>query len=527
MTRLFEQKSSAQIYNNIIYGMINFGIYVVSPIGPVIIKDNIFAKINTAAIYMSRTSSYLVIYHNMFDVNRGKIGTNYIIGNPLFVNPAAGDFHLQAGSPACGMGAFPCADMTSSAPSPLVSINVRVAKGRNDVEESSTGKVYFSSTDLELVYNGGAQKVGIRFVGVNIPQGATIVNAYIQFKVGKASTDSTTLAIRGDARANALAFTNTARNVSSRPKTRKVVNWSPPSWPKVGAAGSAQATPNLAPIIQEIVSQPGWVSGNSMVIIVTGRGKRVAKAYEGNAAGAPLLHVDYTTDTVVSNIPTPLAMAVVVSTPTTATPVSTITSVAGFNITENTTAVPPITSTDAALPAQTLSYSISGGADAALFGINSSTGELIFLTAPDFEAPMDAGGDNIYNVTVRASDGELTSTQDITVTVTAVNDNNPVFTSNSSISIAENSTAVTTVTATDADLPAQALTYSIIGGVDAVLFNINPSTGELSFVTGPDCEILTDAGVDNIYNVTVRASDGALATTQDIAVIVKDSDQPQ
>jgi hypothetical protein len=48
--------------------------------------------------------------------------------------------------------------------------------------------------------------------------------------------------------------------------------------------------------------------------------------------------------------------------------------------------------------------------------------------------------------------------------------------------VAENTTAVMTVTATDADQPAQTLSYSIIGGADAAKFTINAGTGALSFV---------------------------------------------
>ena len=55
---------------------------------------------------------------------------------------------------------------------------------------------------------------------------------------------------------------------------------------------------------------------------------------------------------------------------------------------------------------------------------------LSFNAAPDFEAPTDANGDNVYVVHVEASDGNGgTATQTINVTVTPVNDNNPVFTS--------------------------------------------------------------------------------------------------
>ena len=69
------------------------------------------------------------------------------------------------------------------------------------------------------------------------------------------------------------------------------------------------------------------------------------------------------------------------------------------------------------------------GADAARFTIDAATGALSFVAAPDFEAPADANGDNVYDVIVQVSDGTLTDTQAIAVTVTPVNDNNPVFTS--------------------------------------------------------------------------------------------------
>ena len=133
------------------------------------------------------------------------------------------------------------------------------------------------------------------------------------------------------------------------------------------------------------------------------------------------------------------------------------------NVAENTTAVMTVTATDADLPAQTVTFSIVGGADQAKFWITSG-GVLSFNSAPNFEAPTDANGDNVYVVTVQASDGNGgTATQTINVTVTPVNDNNPVFTSPNTANVAENTTAVMTVTATDADLPAQTVTFSIVG----------------------------------------------------------------
>ena len=92
-----------------------------------------------------------------------------------------------------------------------------------------------------------------------------------------------------------------------------------------------------------------------------------------------------------------------------------------MSVAENSTAVTTVTATDPDA-GTTLSYSIVGGADAAKFSINASTGALAFVTAPNFEAPADAGRNNVYDVIVQVSDGTLTDTQAIAVTVTNQNE---------------------------------------------------------------------------------------------------------
>jgi VCBS repeat-containing protein/parallel beta-helix repeat protein len=197
---------------------------------------------------------------------------------------------------------------------------------------------------------------------------------------------------------------------------------------------------------------------------------------------------------------------------------------ASVTVAENTTAVTTVTSSDVDGGAPV--YSIVAGADGAKFTINAGTGVLSFITSPDYENPTDVGGNNIYDVTMRVSDGAGgTDTQAIAVTVSAVNDNTPAITSNgggatASVNVAENTTAVTTVTATDADLPAQTLTYSISGGADAAKFAVNSSTGALNFVAAPNYEAPTDSGANNVYDVIVQVSDGSLTDTQAIAVTV-------
>jgi hypothetical protein len=73
--------------------------------------------------------------------------------------------------------------------------------------------------------------------------------------------------------------------------------------------------------------------------------------------------------------------------------------------------------------ADTLTYTISGGLDAALFRLNPTTGVLSFLTAPAYSAPQDSGANNVYDVQVTVTDsgvGNLTDVQDIAISVTAV-----------------------------------------------------------------------------------------------------------
>ncbi len=135
-----------------------------------------------------------------------------------------------------------------------------------------------------------------------------------------------------------------------------------------------------------------------------------------------------------------------------------------------------------------------------------STGALTFVSAPrDYENPTDVGADNVYNVTVQVSDGSLTASKAVAVTVTNVNEA-PTVTSSATASVAENTTAVMTVTASDPDA-GTTFTYSINGGADAAKFAINSSTGALTFVSAPDYENPTDVGADNVYNVVVQASD--------------------
>lgn len=146
------------------------------------------------------------------------------------------------------------------------------------------------------------------------------------------------------------------------------------------------------------------------------------------------------------------------------------------------------------------------------------------LNASDL-AVGDVNGDQLPDLATSAT----TSPSNVTITPNTTPANAPpVITSNgggptAAVSVAENGTAVTTVTATDPTTPPQTLTYTISGGADAARFTINATTGALAFVTAPNFEAPTDAGGNNVYDVIVRASDGAGGfDTQALAVTVTD-----
>ena len=89
------------------------------------------------------------------------------------------------------------------------------------------------------------------------------------------------------------------------------------------------------------------------------------------------------------------------------------------------------------------------------------------------------------------------------------------FTSATSMSVDENIAAGSTVYSAAASIAGVSgkTVYSISGGADAALFNLNADTGSLSFKSSPDYEAPADAGTDNVYNLQLRAVEATSAPT--------------
>ena len=96
----------------------------------------------------------------------------------------------------------------------------------------------------------------------------------------------------------------------------------------------------------------------------------------------------------------------------------------------------------------------------------------------------------------------------------------PVFTSAGAVSVPENAGG-TIYTATATDAQGDPVSFAIAGGADAAQFQITPA-GALAFVAAPDFEVPADVDADNVYDLTLSASDGSAQATLSLKVTVTD-----
>jgi serralysin len=199
-----------------------------------------------------------------------------------------------------------------------------------------------------------------------------------------------------------------------------------------------------------------------------------------------------------------------------------------FSIAENT----PISTNVATISVnESSTITITSGTDSARFTLvtsDSVTARVRFLSSPDFEAPADVGANNVYDISVRATDtaGNIAN-QSISITVTNVNEapeiSLPSANPTHAITQAENISSITTYTATDVDA-GTTLTWSI-SGTDAAAFTINSSSGVLTFAANPDFEAPQDADTNNSYILIVTVSDGSLSDTQTLTITITNANE--
>jgi uncharacterized protein YjiK len=364
-----------------------------------------------------------------------------------------------------------------------------VLAGADDAEEAASGTMYLSSSDLELVFDGSNQTVGMRFGNVKVPQGATISTAWVQFMVDEAQSEATNLTVQGQAADNVATFTSAGFNLSSRPRTTSSVSWSPVPWSTVGLMGPDQKTPELRSVIQEIVNRPGWAFGNAMGIIIRGTGHRTAVAFEGSTAGRPVLHIELT-----SGPPTNTAPFV------DAGPNRTVALAASASLDG--------TVTDDGLPNPPAAVNVT-------WDLSTGPGSVTFQNANAVDTQASFSQVGTYVLRLTATDGALSASDSMTVTVMANPTNTaPVVDAGPDRTVVISASALLDGTVTDDGLPnppsAVTVTWSVSSGPGTVTFvNANAVDTQVS---------MSQVGT---YVLRLTASDGALSAFDSMTVTVQ------
>ena len=171
-----------------------------------------------------------------------------------------------------------------------------IATNADDVEEFFDGHINFNSGDLELLEHAIPHLgVGLRFDAVDLPQGAEIFEAWIQFEASEQDTAPTLLNIQAEATDDAPIFSKATNDVTNRTRTAASASWAPGPWTANGEQGPKQRT-------------AGWASGNAIAFVITGNGERVVESFDTDPASAAILHVkhggpqDSDSDTVLDGI---------------------------------------------------------------------------------------------------------------------------------------------------------------------------------------------------------------------------------
>ncbi|MEK7270257.1 MAG: hypothetical protein AAB215_04855, partial [Planctomycetota bacterium] len=137
-----------------------------------------------------------------------------------------------------------------------------VTAGADDAKErASDGQMTLDDTILRP---GSDATIGLRFANVTIPPGATVTSAKVRMYVVSDDNRYLSVTYKAEAADSSAAFSTTAGDLSSRAKTVASVSDVPAAWTNETWAES----PDLTALVQEVVSRPGWASGNALAIFL-------------------------------------------------------------------------------------------------------------------------------------------------------------------------------------------------------------------------------------------------------------------
>jgi hypothetical protein len=174
-------------------------------------------------------------------------------------------------------------------------ISTRISQDNDDAREKvSDGKMKRDDKKVKIT-DEGDEIVGLRWTNVNIPQGAEIQIAYIQFEAEDDGDEDGTVTIHGFLETNTNRFSNGKNDISGRDETNASATWfiDASNWDE-DQQSTGERSSDISSIIEEIVGQSGWSSGNALGVKIEGGSADVeAKSRDKSSSDAPLLYVSY------------------------------------------------------------------------------------------------------------------------------------------------------------------------------------------------------------------------------------------
>jgi len=163
-----------------------------------------------------------------------------------------------------------------------------ISSSYDDAEEhQDNGAVNPIRESLSLTARDGFQKVGWRFQNITIPRNSYISSARIQWTSADTSSSSAAWTLQSELVADAQSFSLAKYNLSFRPRSSQVVQWTTAPW---SVAETTYMSPDIRHVVQQIVDQFNWTNGNDLVLLLRGTGLREAWSYDGDPLkGAKLL----------------------------------------------------------------------------------------------------------------------------------------------------------------------------------------------------------------------------------------------
>ncbi len=159
-------------------------------------------------------------------------------------------------------------------PPPEETATFALAAGADDGHERNDGAMNLGNSALTPGQN---RTIGLRFTGVTAPRGATIVAARVRLFVRANATRTIKVQWRAEAADAAAPFAATAGNFTGRALTAAAVADTPAAW----VDEAYNDGPEIAALVQEVVSRPGWAAGGALSVFILDDGSGDTRTFAG------------------------------------------------------------------------------------------------------------------------------------------------------------------------------------------------------------------------------------------------------